>query len=793
VEYELAGLVGVRKRLLDGFFLGDFRIEPLTGTVKGSGVPIHLPSKSVEVLLTLANAPRAVVTREDLLSAAWGDGEGSQAALSHAISTLRQALQDHADNPRFIQTLPRRGYRLLVAPNFSDEVPGAAMSDASPTGFVEELKQRGVIETAIAYFVVGWLLIQIADATFDQLPLPVWARPFLTYLVIAGFPIALLLAWFIEITSRGAVIDSGARGRRRRLFSHSYVSVIGGLVLASVGVFAFDRYVGLPVDTSREQIGDGISDPTIVADVEPNSIAVLRLFNIDGTERTQIFGDGLAEDLINRLVTVAGLKVSSRGDSFALPPNSLSSDVRRRLRVAHYFEGSVRIAQDRLRVVLQLIESAEGTHRVSRSFDRQVSDFFELQDEITDYVMAELKVALPGLPDLDAPYTRGEADLDAYYWYRRGREILYSGMSEASVAEAVSAFERSLSVDPDYAAAYAGLCETYAAAYDVTSDTEYISLAEQSCGSALRLNANLSVVHNALGEIYSRTGRYEDAEREYEQTLAFEEDSVEALLGLGDVYLSQGRHDEAEAKYRQGIGLQPGNWRPQNSLGRLMFQTGHYPEAVRAYRAIVTMEPENDIGWSNVATALMLSGNFTDALEGFERALDLEPGSRTLVNIGLLHYYLGNGREAIRVLREAIDRSPNDHLAWSNLGDAHTFYGDPTEAAEAFRTAERLAREKLDINPKDFNLLIDLAWIVAMRDRLDEAMQYVMEAMAIEPSDPYVHYIDALILTRAGQTEAALDALALAIESGHPRAIANAEPHLGRLRDEARFGELVGE
>ena len=100
--------------LLQGFYLGDFFIEPLKGQVVGKGAARHLPPKAAEVLLCLASHPGDLVSREDLIECVWGEGHGSPESLSHAVSEIRHALGDHADNPKFVQTLPRRGYRLVV-------------------------------------------------------------------------------------------------------------------------------------------------------------------------------------------------------------------------------------------------------------------------------------------------------------------------------------------------------------------------------------------------------------------------------------------------------------------------------------------------------------------------------------------------------------------------------------------------------------------------------------------------------------------------------------------------------
>jgi tetratricopeptide (TPR) repeat protein len=366
-------------------------------------------------------------------------------------------------------------------------------------------------------------------------------------------------------------------------------------------------------------------------------------------------------------------------------------------------------------------------------------------------------------------------------------------ITRQGVEQALDAFRASLAVDPGFAAAFAGICLTYTAAYDATRDTAYIDQAEQSCGSALERNANLVVVHDALGQLYLRTGRYGEAERAFERALATNVNDVPALTGLGDAYQSQQRLTDAEQRYRQAVGLQPGNWRTYNSLGNFLFANGRYAEAAEAYREVVAVEPSNATGWANLASSSMLVGDFVAAASAFERATELEPSARTLMNLGMMHYYLSELAEAEVALRKAIASAPQDYLAWSNLGDVLTTAGDAAAASKAYVEAERLARQQVAVNNKDPGRLIDLAWITAVLGRFDEAESLIGKALALAPSDPYVHYYDALVHARKGEPDAALDRLAKAVELGYSRALIRAEPQLAELRDRERFAQLVSE
>jgi adenylate cyclase len=530
---------------------------------------------------------------------------------------------------------------------------------------------------------------------------------------------------------------------------------------------------------------------TTVLAVEPNTIAVLQLLNIDGSEEMRVFADGLAEDIINRLTATPPLRVSSRGDSFSLGPNAAPQDVRNRLRVAYFIEGSVRRSADTLRVVIQLIDSATNAHIQSRQFDRPIGEFLQIQDDVSKLVVANLRVALPSLAEEPVYVSAKTASYDAYVAYRRGMDILGRRLTRAAVTEALRAFEESLAVDPDYAAAFAGICLANIAGYDTTQEAAYMDSAERSCSSALDRNANLIVVHDALGQLYLRTGRTGDAVRAFERALSINRNDVPALTGLGDAYLNQQRVAEAEQRYREAIGLQPGNWRTYNSLGKFLYDSGRYEEAVAVYREVVALDAANSTGWGNLASSAMLSGDFAAAASAFERALEVEPSARTHMNLGMLHYYLGDSAEAQKALQAAIRMSPEDHLAWTNLGDVLTLAGDADGANRAFLEAERLARERLARNQRDPGTLIDLAWVTAMLGRFADAQRLIAQALALAPNDPYVHYYDALVRARMGDTDNALDRLETAVEMGYSRVLIRAEPHLAALRGSERFAAIA--
>lgn len=789
-ESEWGGFLGAD--LLHGFYLGDFLVEPLKGQLSGRSRSVHLAPKAVEVLLCLVKSPGELVARETLLAEVWGAGHGSQEALSHAVSEIRHALDDRADDPQFIQTLPKRGYRLLVTPetvsaHTSSVVLGAGGTTlSSDIGLFENLKRRGVLETTVAYLVIGWLLIQIADIVFGQLHLPDWTGTFVTVLVIAGFPIAIVLSWYLDFRDGRAVLHelSPADARKRR-FGRTYLSVIGALAIAALVVYGYDQSIGLPEAEETKTFSTQL--PPIVE----NSFAVLPFLNIDGSEETQVFANGLHDDVINRLSRIPDLRVANRGDSSTLSPNSPSEQVRERLRVQMYLGGSVETADDTMRVTVQLVDTESGFQVLSRSFDRPVDDFFAVRDDITSLTVANVRVALP--PDVRDSSLKAVEDpsLDAYLLYRRGIDAFRQPKSIDTIATALGWFDASLGVDPEYAVAHAGKCMVYVAGYTEVDDVAFISNAEVSCATALALNPNLAVVHAALGDLYESTGRHTEALAAFEKALSNDPSNVEALIGLGKVYQRLNRPEDAEASLRNAVEAHPGDANAFNTLGVFLFQSGRFVEAAEQYQYVVALQPANMNGYSNLGSSYLFMGDFASGALAYQQAIEIEPTKTAYSNLGLMHYYLGDLDSAISSLSSAVELKPNDYLAKSNLGDALWIADRKKEATQEFRKAETMVVEALQVNPSDPFAMMDLAWIKAMLDEPNEARRLMNRARELAPDDPYTHYYDALVFLRAGDQDNALAALEIAADKGYSRQLLAAEPHLKPLRDDPRFRLII--
>lgn len=786
----------MKAELLQGFYLGDVFVEPLKGSVTGRDFSEHLAPKPMEVLLQLAMSPSSLVTQQALLAKVWGEGQGSRETLSHTVGEVRHALHDTGNYPRIVQTLPKRGYRLILEPRFPDEEePSIVLStsngpDFRETKFLQSLQQRGVLEAAFAYLVLGWLLIQVADVVFDQLLLPAWTGRFVTYLVIAGFPVVLLLSWFLEYRDGRALLDTGLDSTpRRSRFSRTYLSVVGSLTVASVAVLAYDHYVGLP------QVEPPAAAVKVPADelirIEPNSIAVLRFLNIDGSEQTEVFASGFAEEMINRLSRLPGLAVSSRGDAWSLGPTSASADIRQRLRVAYYVEGSVRLMGDSLSVNVKLVDSETGVQVTSRNFEEKIEEFNRIQREITNVAVTNLQVAMPGDAQsmLDSMYE--EADLDAYILYRRGKEIVEQPRTPESLTAAIDLYQQALSFDSDYTAAHAGLCIAYISLNELVGGTDGIGQAEAACAAALRSDSRLHVVYAALGDLYTKTGRITEAEQAYKNALTINAQDVLAMAGLAEVYRLTQQFPEAEEMYKTAIARQPGNWRAMSNLGGFLFTMGRYLEAAEQYRQVVLLNPDNFSARSNLGGALTMAAEFEEGRQVFEEALAIRPTQMSYSNLGVVYYYLGDFEKSVATHRQAVELAPSQGIAWLNLADSLHFAGQKQESLNAYQMAHNLSLSDVRINRSDGEATTTLAWSQHMLGETAAALASIEQGLRVDPGDPYSYYYDAMIRYQAGDEEAALSSLAAALERGYPAGLLVAEPHFGDIRSDERFHATI--
>src|SRR2546423_61507 len=306
--------------------------------------------------------------------------------------------------------------------------------------FFTELKRRNVYKVAVAYAIVGWLVVQIATQVFPFLEIPNWVVRLVIALVAIGFPIALIVAWAFEITPQGIerteVADTMQAAAGQKKHAWIYVVVIGAAI--SVALFFLGRYTA----QSRE----GGRPPAAAGSLPQKSIAVLPFDNLSEEKGNAYFAEGIQDEILTRLAKVADLKVISRTSTqhFKSAPDNLPQ-IAKQLGVMHILEGSVQKANDQVRVNVQLINALTDAHLWADTYDRKLIDIFAVESEIAKTIADTLQAKLTGSEKISIAKTP-TVNPEAYELYLKGR-FFWNKRTAADLRKAIEYFNQAISND----------------------------------------------------------------------------------------------------------------------------------------------------------------------------------------------------------------------------------------------------------------------------------------------------------------------------------------------------------
>jgi TolB-like protein len=380
------------------------------------------------------------------------------------------------------------------------------------TQLLSELRRRNVFRVAAAYLVVGWLVMQVISVISDAAGLPGWADSFALILLLAGLPVAVFIAWAFELTPTGLKptenVDPEA-SLTRATGSTLDIAIIAGLGLVAVLMIASWFWSGGedaadPEEIVAETVTEDTPTPAEQAVVDA-SIAVLPFADLSPEGDQQYFSDGIAEELLNALAQFPDLRVAARTSAFSFRGEVDLREVGTALGVAHVLEGSVRKSGDRVRITAQLIRSEDGFHLWSETYDRTLTDIFEVQDEIVAELSRVLQFRL-GVGAGGGRATAGDVDPNAYEHYLRGLGFWAERVEDDKRWEAAESFRRATEIDPGFADAWAsyGVALTGSDFRDRgISVSEGQSRALQTLNRALAINPDTARAHSGLSTYYA--------------------------------------------------------------------------------------------------------------------------------------------------------------------------------------------------------------------------------------------------------------------------------------------------
>ncbi len=423
------------------------------------------------------------------------------------------------------------------------------METMTAGGLWSELQRRKIVQRALLYGIVAWVVIQAADIVIPALNIPEWGVSLVVVLLALGFPVAMILAWMFDRPSE--VIS----GQRR------------------------------PPQSARDRRGDE-------EDAGPRSIAVLPFVNMSDDKENEYFSDGMTEEILNALAKVPDLRVASRTSSFAFKGKVQDVlQIADELRVDTVVEGSVRKAQNRVRVTAQLINADDGYHLWSETYDRDLEDIFKVQDEIARSIVDALKLELVGeeKEHLVSPETE---DVEAYTLYLKGR-FFFNRYQETDLRRSLDHYAQALTHDPGYGRAYAGMADTWMQLADdwVAPETAYPE-AKAAAEKAIELDDSLAEAHTARGKVLGWfEWDFDGAELALRRAVASNPRYADAHWGLASVLPSNGQMEAAIEEARTALSLDPLSGIFSYWLARFLYFARRYGEAREEATRAAELDP----------------------------------------------------------------------------------------------------------------------------------------------------------------------------------------------------------
>ncbi len=541
-----------------------------------------------------------------------------------------------------------------------------AIQDMSLRDLMTEMKRRRVFKVTGIYVVAMFATLQGAQVLVSSLALPAWTMTLLTLLALFMFPVVVILAWVFDVTPDGlqrAPVASSSR-------AVGYVGL--GIVIALV---AFGAYA--VVDARPETPTETKTSGT--------SIAVLPFVNMSAEAEQEYFSDGLTEELLNALAQVPELRVAARTSSFSFKGKNVPvAEIAQALNVSTVLEGSVRKAGNRVRITAQLIDAVQGHHLWSQIYDRELTDIFAIQEEISRSITDALKIRL-GARTSEALATPATENLEAYNHYLQARHF-WNKRSAEGILRARELLERAIELDPQYARAHAALADVYVIA------TEYADLpiaeaqrkGRAAAQRAIALDSTLAEPHAALGMLAIGVFEWDASVAALERAIALNPNYATAHQWYSWILHYTGKADEGLRETRKALELDPLSQVINGSLGEHLILLRRYDEAERQLQRLIEIDPTFTLVLNDFAWLFLAKGDIPKARSYAERLVAM-PGLRSGYELGTaaaVFARAGEPRRAREILAEMETRK-----LWSTMGFAYAGMGEADLALTAFEKA----------------------------------------------------------------------------------------------------------
>jgi len=531
--------------------------------------------------------------------------------------------------------------------------------------FWSELRRRNVLRMAALYLVSAWLILQVTEVVSGLVELPDWLGPLVLAMLAIGLPIALVLAWFFEITTSGITRDQGsAAGTGTTLAGRRLNFVIMSMLAAAVLVFAWlTWWPDRPVE---------------------KSIAVLAFNNMSDDPAQEYFSDGMSEEILGTLAGFPELSVISRSSSFSFKGKNLDAPtIAKQLGVAHILEGSVRKSGNQVRISAQLIDAATDSHLWSETYERELTaaNVFDIQSQIARNIAEALNTVLSDGENAGVHPFPTE-NLDALEAYLLGKQQM-ALRTRQGLSRSLQHFRKAIDLDADFAPAYLGLADAnlllnyggHLALDDAVRN------AKPAIETAIDLDDRIGAAYASLGLLRSLQGDVRGAESALSRAIALDPNNAKAYHWYGDV---------------------------------LIYGLGDPGAAIPMLRKARELDPLSPVIVVTLGEAHSGIGNLAEGLRLYRKALAIDPGFLSAFNwVGMTYLSLGDGENAAYWLEEGARRAPDEFRINAGLAFLHRFRGEEERAVA-------LARRLQAIVPGNNVSLVTLVSF----GRFDEAIEF---------------------------------------------------------------------
>ena len=530
----------------------------------------------------------------------------------------------------------------------------------------EEARRRRLFRVAILYVLVGLAALEGAGNLGSALNFPAWTDTLVAMLLIAGFPVAILIGWFFDFTASGFVRTDPA-------------------------LSAVETHVGrMPLVSSAA--GSSTGTYTVVgAPADRKSIAVLPFVDMSPDQSQEYFGDGIAEEIINSLTRIEDLRVVARTSSFAFKRREAQAqEIGARLGVGSLLEGSVRTVGDKVRITAQLIDCEHGYHLWSERYDREMEDVFAIQDEVARAIVEVLKAKLG--ENEKALVRRGTDDVEAYTLYLRGR-FHWNRRTATELEKGMELFRQAIAIDDRYALAWAGLADSYSILgwYRHLSSMDAYTKTVSAASSAVAVDDSLAEPYTSLAYARFMYGwDWAGAESGFRAALERNPGYAVARHWFGEFLMAMGRFDEAIEQLDIAHALDPLSPTIGFGVGWAQYFLGDYQAAIRRYEEALKQDPDFVLAPWFLGPALVQAGEYDRAIEVCETWIPRVRRKNGLV--ALLTYAqasAGCREEALTNLARLEELPLGKEVAPDHLALVYIGLGDLDRAFESLDVALR--------------------------------------------------------------------------------------------------------